>query len=241
MPLIYSLVARETVILAEFTSTSGNFTTVTRRILERIPQKESKMSYVYDRHIFHILVEDALTFLCMADEEFGRRIPFAFLDDIKNRFVALYASRGRTALAYAMNEDFSRVLQKQMEYYSTNPNADKVTKVKEDLDNVKSVMVQNIEKVLDRGERIELLVDKTENLNQAAVKFKKQSTQLKKRMWWKNAKLYLIIAVVLIIIVLLIVVSACGGLSCARGSSPSPPPPAVTDPPEEPARRRMLR
>ena len=49
MPLIYSLVARETVILAEFTSTSGNFTTVTRRILERIPQKESKMSYVYDR------------------------------------------------------------------------------------------------------------------------------------------------------------------------------------------------
>ena len=52
MPLIYSLVARDTVILAEFTSftsTSGNFTTVTRRILERIPQKESKMSYVYDR------------------------------------------------------------------------------------------------------------------------------------------------------------------------------------------------
>ena len=27
----------------------------------------------------------------MADEEFGRRIPFAFLDDIKNRFVALCA------------------------------------------------------------------------------------------------------------------------------------------------------
>jgi hypothetical protein len=27
----------------------------------------------------------------MADEEFGRRIPFAFLDDIKNRFIALCA------------------------------------------------------------------------------------------------------------------------------------------------------
>jgi len=223
MPLIYSLVARETVILAEFTSTSGNFTTVTRRILERIPQKESKMSYVYDRHIFHILVEEGLTFLCMADEEFGRRIPFAFLDDIKNRFIATYGNRGRSALAYAMNEEFSRVLQKQMEYYSNNPNADKVTRVKEDLDNVKSVMVQNIEKVLDRGERIELLVDKTENLNAAAVKFKKQSTQLKKRMWWKNVKLYLIVGVVLVIIILIIVSMACGGLSCSKSTTPTPP------------------
>lgn len=32
------------------------------------------------------------------------------------------------------------------------------------MDEVKSVMVQNIEKVLERGERIELLVDKTDSL-----------------------------------------------------------------------------
>ena len=49
MPIIYSLVARGATVLAEFTSTSGNFTTVTRRILDKIPQNDSKMSYVYDR------------------------------------------------------------------------------------------------------------------------------------------------------------------------------------------------
>ena len=32
------------------------------------------------------------------------------------------------------------------------------------VDEVKNIMVDNIEKVLERGERIELLVDKTENL-----------------------------------------------------------------------------
>jgi vesicle-associated membrane protein 7 len=32
---------------------------------------------------------------------------------------------------------------------------------------------------LERGERIELLVDKTDNLNQQAFAFKKRSTQLK--------------------------------------------------------------
>ena len=50
----------------------------------------------------------------MADEEFGRRVPFAFLEDIKNRFKSLYGNKGKTAMAYAMNEEFSKVLKKQM-------------------------------------------------------------------------------------------------------------------------------
>jgi len=211
MPIIYSLVARGSVVLAEFTSTSGNFTTVTRRILDKIPvSNDSKMSYVYDRHIFHYIVEDGFTYLCMADEEFGRRIPFAFLEDIKNRFRATYGDRGRTALAYGMNADFSRVLQNQMDYYSHNPQADRITRVRGEIDDVKSVMVHNIEKVLERGERIELLVDRTENMNQQAFKFKKQSTQLKRAMWWKNVKVMIILAFVIILIVYFIVSFACG-------------------------------
>eukprot|EP01111_Echinosteliopsis_oligospora_P005942 TRINITY_DN1973_c0_g1_i1.p1 TRINITY_DN1973_c0_g1~~TRINITY_DN1973_c0_g1_i1.p1 ORF type:complete len:269 (-),score=68.10 TRINITY_DN1973_c0_g1_i1:83-889(-) len=213
MPIIYSLVARGSCVLAEYTATSGNFTTVTRRILDKIPPQDSKMSYVYDRHIFHYIVDDGITYLCMADEEFGRRIPFAFLEDIKNRFKATYGDRGRTALAYGMNSDFSRVLQGQMDYYSNNPGADKITKVRGEIDEVKSVMVHNIEKVLERGERIELLVDKTENLNQSAFKFKKQSTALKRAMWWKNVKIMIILVFVILVVVYFIVAIACKGLA----------------------------
>lgn len=32
------------------------------------------------------------------------------------------------------------------------------------MDEVKNIMVENIERVLERGEKIELLVDKTDNL-----------------------------------------------------------------------------
>jgi len=221
MPIIYSLVARGSCVLAEFTSTSGNFTTVTRRILEKIPPNDNKMSYVYDRHIFHYIVDDGITFLCLADEEFGRRIAFAFLEDIKNRFKATYGDRGKTALAYGMNADFSRVLQNQMDYYSNNPNADRINRVRAEIDEVKSVMVHNIESVLERGERIELLVDRTENLNQTAFKFKKQSTQLKRAMWWKNVKIMIILAFVVLVIIYFIVALACGGFafqSCIKGA-----------------------
>ena len=47
-----------------------------------------------------------------------------------------------------MNEDFSRVLAKQMDYYSQNGGQDKVDRVKAEMDDVKNVMVDNIEKVL---------------------------------------------------------------------------------------------
>ncbi len=41
------------------------------------------------------------------------------------------------------------------------------------IDSVKDVMIENIDRVLERGERIELLVDKTDRLNQQAFKFEK--------------------------------------------------------------------
>uniref|UniRef100_A0A6U4MYF0 V-SNARE coiled-coil homology domain-containing protein n=1 Tax=Hemiselmis andersenii TaxID=464988 RepID=A0A6U4MYF0_HEMAN len=201
--IVYSLVARETVILAEFAAGTGNFASVTRKILEKIPGSDSRMSYVCDRHIFHIMVFDGLTYMCMAEEDFGRRAAFSFLEDIKNKFSTTYGERGRTALAYSMNEDFSRVLSKQMDHYSASGDNDKIERVKADMDDVKNVMVDNIEKVLKRGEKIELLVDKTDNLNQQSIRFKKHSSQLKTAMWWQNARLMIFVGAVVVVVALI--------------------------------------
>ena len=46
---------------------------------------------------------------------------------------------------------------------------------------------------------MDLLVDKTDNLNQQAFQFKKKSTQLKRAMWWKNTKLMIILVLVCIV------------------------------------------
>ncbi|GAA5800170.1 hypothetical protein HPULCUR_005595 [Helicostylum pulchrum] len=217
MSLIYGLVARGPTILAEHTNSSGNFATVTQAILEKIPPNNSKLTYVYDRYLFHYICEDGITYMCMADDSFGRRIPFIFLQDLKEKFLSTYGrNRAIEAPPYGLNE-FSRVIEKQMvflnayiltkekkkktdtflkEYFSTNPSADRLKQVHGEIEQVKDVMVHNIERVLERGERIELLVDKTDNLNQQAFAFKKRSTQLKRAMWWKNTKIMAMIVLV---------------------------------------------
>lgn len=70
--------------------------------------------WAIDRHYFHYAASDGLIYLCMSDEQFPRRIAFAFLDDIKTRFMSMYRNTFKTAMAFGMNEEFSRVLQRQM-------------------------------------------------------------------------------------------------------------------------------
>lgn len=38
------------------------------------------------RYVFHYMVTDGLTYLCMSDQDFSRPLAFQFLNDIKDRF-----------------------------------------------------------------------------------------------------------------------------------------------------------
>jgi vesicle-associated membrane protein 7 len=70
-----------------------------------------------------------------------------------------------------------------------------------------------IDQVLERGERIDLLVDKSENLNEMSFVFKKNAKKLKDEMWWKNTRLILIIGGIGLFLLYLIVSSQCGGMT----------------------------
>merc|ERR1711959_335042 len=72
----------------------------------------------------------------------------------------------------------------------------KVASVQQQVSEVKEIMMDNIEKVLDRGEKIEVLVDKTEALRFQADNFHKQGRALRNRMWWNNLKLILLTFVI---------------------------------------------
>ncbi|CAO3612468.1 unnamed protein product [Mucor fragilis] len=117
--------------------------------------------------------------MCMANESFGRRIPFVFLQDIQSKILANYTTAQiLDASAYGMSA-FNKVIERQMDFYSNDKNADKLKQVQGEIDQVKDVMTHNIERVLERGERIDILVDRTDGLSQQAFAFKKRSTLLK--------------------------------------------------------------
>lgn len=64
--------------------------------------------------------------------------------------------------------------------------------------------------MLARGEKIELLVDKSEALNDSAKKFQRSSRALKNVMWWKNVKMWLLIIAIVAVLIWLISSFVCG-------------------------------
>jgi hypothetical protein len=70
-------------------------------------------------------------------------------------------------------------------------------------------MIDNIEKVLSRGEALEKLVDRTEELADQSVDFKRGTKKLKNRMWWRNVIIVSVILFVILAIIFVIIWISC--------------------------------
>ena len=70
MGIFYGMVARGQVVLAEFSATQTNASTIARQILEKMNEakNDSNSSFSHDHYIFHVKRTDGLTVLCMADD-----------------------------------------------------------------------------------------------------------------------------------------------------------------------------
>ncbi|KAF0976883.1 hypothetical protein FDP41_004178 [Naegleria fowleri] len=212
--IIYSLVSRGTTILCEYTENKGNFQQISRQILEKIPSNKSqKASYLYDQYIFHILVhgENGLIFFCMSSKEFGSRIPFNFLEDIKERFLTQYpGDQSKRIQPNGLNREFGQVLKQQTKFFNNPKQNDRIQKVKGQIEEVKDIMIDNIDKVLDRGEKIDLLVNRTGDLVDSAELYKRKSKKLKNNMLYRNIIIVAVIVIIVLIVLFLIIWFACG-------------------------------
>ncbi|EEF32237.1 vesicle-associated membrane protein 722 isoform X2 [Ricinus communis] len=216
--LIYAFVSRGTVVLAEYTEFSGNFNSIAFQCLQKLPSTNNKFTYNCDAHTFNFLVDNGFTYCVVADESAGRQVPMAFLERIKEDFMARYGNgKAATAPANSLDKEFGPKLKEHMQYCVDHPEEiSKFAKVKAQVSEVKGVMMENIEKVLDRGEKIELLVDKTENLHQQAQDFRSSGTKIRRKMWLQNMKIKLIVLAILIALILIIVLSVCRGFNCGK-------------------------
>lgn len=64
-----------------------------------------------------------------------------------SRYLARVGAEAHTAPAYQHNEEFSRVLEDRMAFYSSDQRADTINRVRGEISEVKTVMIENIDKV----------------------------------------------------------------------------------------------
>ncbi|KAI1762919.1 synaptobrevin [Hypoxylon sp. FL1150] len=221
-PLLYSCIAHNTTILSECTtSASSQTSSLASLILPKISHDSpQKLTYTHGTHHIHYISEapsshadnpsaGGLTFLVIAESSLGRRVPFGYLFEIRKRFFDEFASTDFNDMPNYGAGSFNAELKGLMVEFGTTSGGrdDAISNVQREMDDVRGIMTRNIEGLLERGERIDLLVDKTDRLGGSAREFRVRSRGLKRQMWWKNVKLMGLLIVVLILIIVAIVIA----------------------------------
>lgn len=171
------------------------------------------VSYLYDQYMFHIMVngEQGLIFFCMSGKDFGSRIPFNFLEDIKDRLMQSYpGDQIKRIQPNGLNREFTPVLKQQINFFNNTRKNDRIQKVKGQIEEVKDIMIDNIDKVLDRGEKIDLLVNRTSDLVDSAELYRRKSKNLKNNMLKRNIIIAGVIILIVLVVIFLIIWFACG-------------------------------
>lgn len=220
MPLIYASVSRGTSTIAEYAAFQGNFSSVGKEFLEKAGKNEGKFTYTVDGHTFNFLAKGGFTFLTVADEAYGRAIPSEFLNRMHTEFNNKYAEKGATAGEGSLNSSFGKQLKTMMEHATQFPGEySKVANVAAKVAAVQGIMTENIDRMLQRGEKLELLTDKTENLMSEADKFQKQGKALRRQFWWQNIKMKLVVAAAVLLLGVVIFLLICfSKTNCLKSS-----------------------
>ena len=208
--IIYAIVLRDPdVVLTEYSKAQGNFPQITRNILSKVP-RSGKFSYTYNEsYTYHYNSENNFLFMCLADSAFTKRVAFLFLEDIKTKFFEKYSKIANTVISFGVHSEFVEVLKARMHFFNTDTNVDKITALRASVDQAKNIMVENIDKVLARGEKVELLVKKTEFMSEQAVTMKKRAIVVKRHMWMQNIRMYAVCGCLLVLLLLMILMSVC--------------------------------
>jgi vesicle-associated membrane protein 7 len=190
--IVYTLIARSTkTVLCDYTEFTGNFQQISLLILGRI-KKDSKCEIEYNDYKYYYDDENDITFLCMC-ENFEAEVAFQYLSELKKIFREKYEERTiRTAYSYGLSE-FQNSIKDLATSYEKNPKT-KIDKLTNQVTQTAEVLHENIEKLLQRNEKLNIIAQKSKRLQDNSDLYIKTIHDIKKKQKMKKYRNYAMIA-----------------------------------------------
>lgn len=151
---------------------------------------------------WHIIADDsALIYIMISKFNYPQRVAHAALEELQRSFMAKAGDKASTAKDKALDKTCGSILLRICEKYDNLAEVDKLASVSRKVDTVKLVMQENVDLALKNCVKLESIERAADDLQQQAGVFKRSAHDLKKKMWWKNIKMYLIIGFIVLAIV----------------------------------------
>ncbi|GAB4817531.1 hypothetical protein N2152v2_004577 [Parachlorella kessleri] len=153
-------------------STVREMMTFVARTVARKTQTGQRQTVQQEDYFCHAFNNDGLVGVAFVDHDYPARAGFSVVNKVMEDFETAQGTawRGTTA----DTQDAQGLLDTALQKYQDPAQADKLTKIQRDLDETKIILHKTIESVLDRGEKLDQLVDKSADLSMASQMFYKQ-------------------------------------------------------------------
>ncbi|EAR94620.1 synaptobrevin (macronuclear) [Tetrahymena thermophila SB210] len=208
--LNYICISRGNTILTDYTEETGNFRQVLQEILPEIKPETRDIYQTGDQKFFIRSTSENFIFCILCSRDYQQRIGFTAIDQIMQIFMEKTTLEQRkTALSHSLDKILKNDIKQKYQLFNT-PACDKLTTLRQNVDQLKDVLEKDLSLLLQRGEKLEVIVKKSENMKTVSTELHRNAKKVKNHMWWQNKKM--LIAIVLIVIVLIWLISSfiCG-------------------------------
>ncbi|XP_024367646.1 VAMP-like protein YKT61 [Physcomitrium patens] len=143
-----------------------------RTISGRTPLGQ-RQSIEQDEYVVHCYNRSGLCGLVFADKEYPLRSAFSVINKVLDEYQRTFGDSWK--IKNTDSTDAWPYLPEALAKYQNPTEADKLAKIQKDLDETKVILHKTIESVLKRGENLDNLVDKSNDLSSASQMFYKQA------------------------------------------------------------------
>ncbi|KAG5355149.1 Vesicle-associated membrane protein 714 [Yarrowia sp. B02] len=217
---IYCAIAHGKTILCQHDFAKRDPKEVVQLVLAKIaPGESKKASLMYQDLSIHYIstpatseTPEGVTFILITKESCGRKAPFLCLLEMEKKFNQQYSPQ---AVGAAQKDGLNKFEGEMVALVNSGKYEDVAKVAQSEINKVRDIMVENVEQILERGERISLLVNRTDEMTNNAVAFRKRSTQAKRNMWWQNVKMTALLGTGIAGFIYILIGSVCGfGFQC---------------------------
>ncbi|KAL7550207.1 hypothetical protein ACHAWF_015578 [Thalassiosira exigua] len=134
-----------------------------------------RQSITHESYVVHCYVRsDGLAGSVTTDQEYPARVAFVLLTQLLDEFAAAAGDAWKTMESCVESTPFPQ-LEEYLAKYQDPASADKVTKIQNDLDETTNILHKTIDSVLERGVKLDNLVEKSDDLSRQSKMFYKQA------------------------------------------------------------------
>eukprot|EP00040_Diaphanoeca_grandis_P016524 m.85300 g.85300 ORF g.85300 m.85300 type:complete len:199 (+) comp25858_c0_seq2:174-770(+) len=156
----------------ERSAISEFLTFTSKTVAERIAEN-TRQSIEEKDAVFHVQARaDGLCGIVACDADYPWRVAFSLIAKMTEEFTQKYPEN--TWTGNPKDTPFP-VLADYLKKYQNPNEADTMSKIYKDLDDTKDILHKNLETLLDRGEKLDDLVSKSEDLSMSSRMFYKQA------------------------------------------------------------------